>query len=196
MLSYTDLKKGTIFVMENEPYEVLEYGFLRMQQRKPTVQLKIKNLITNKIIQKSIHQNESFKEAEIDKKQAVFIYSHRGEFWFYEQGNPKARFSLPEKSIEETAKFLKKDMLVNIYKFNDKIIKIEIPIKMDFKVVEAPPGIKGNTAQGGTKLVVLENGLEISVPLFIEEGDIVRINTETRQYVERVIKTKSKSFSS
>lgn len=188
MFSYTDLKKGTIFIMDNEPYEVLEYSFLRMQQRKPVAQLKIKNLITNKITQKSAHQNESFKEAEISKEETLFIYNHRDEFWFAKPNDPKSRFSLSEEIIGNAAKFLKKGMPVTIHKFNEKIIKIAIPIKIDLKVTEAPPGIKGNTAQGGAKTVTLENGLQIQTPLFIEEGDVVRINTETGEYVERASK--------
>jgi len=189
MLSYTDLKKGIIFILNNEPHEVLEYSFLRMQQRKPVVQLKIKNLITNKIVQKSAHQNESFMEAEINKKQVMFIYSHKGEFWFMEPENPKSRFLISRETLGENAKFLKKDISVAIYEFNEKIIKVEIPIKMDFKVIEAPPGVKGNTAQGGTKTVVLENNIKIQTPLFIEEGDTVRINTQNGEYVERISKT-------
>ncbi len=82
--------------------------------------------------------------------------------------------------------FLKKDLEIKAFKFKDKIINIELPIKIDLKVIEAPPNIKGDTAQGGTKTVILETGAKINVPLFIKEGDIIRINTQTGEYVERI----------
>jgi elongation factor P len=188
MLSYTDLQKGTAFILDGEPYEVLEYNFLRMQQRKPVVQTKIKNLNSGKIIEKTFRQNDNLKEAEIIKKEVVFIYSHRGEFWFRYPKDPKNRFLLPENIIGDSAKFLKENISVTIAEFKGKPISISLPVKMEFVVKQAPPGVKGNTAQGGTKTVTLENGLELAVPLFINPGDVIRLNTQTGQYVERVEK--------
>ena len=188
MLSYTDLTKGTIFEMDGEPYMVLEYNFLRMQQRKPTVQTKLKNLITGKIVSKSFQQSDAFLEAEIEKQPIVFIYQNRGEYWFNEKSNPKNRFSLKEDIIAEQAKFLKPNTDILAYKFGEKIINIELPVKMDYKVLEAPPSYKGNTATGGSKIVKLENGLMLNVPMFINEGDVIRVNTSTGEYVERAEK--------
>ncbi|QQG42961.1 MAG: elongation factor P [Candidatus Giovannonibacteria bacterium] len=196
MLSYTDLTKGVVFEMDGEPYLVLEYNFLRMQQRKPTVQTKLKNLITGKIVSKSFQQSDSFSEAEIEKQPITFLYSSRkparqlagGEFWFCEKGNPKNRFQLKEGAIADQAKFLKPNTEVLAYKFGDKIINIELPVKMDYKVVEAPPSYKGDTATGGSKTVKLENGLTLNVPMFINEGDVIRVNTQTGEYVERAEK--------
>ena len=188
MLSYTDLTKGTILKMDGEPYLVLEYNFLRMQQRKPTVQTKLKNLITGKIVAKSFQGSDTFPEAEIEKQPITFLYVNRGEFWFCEKGNPKKRFQLKEDSIADQTKFLKPNTEIIAYKFGEKIINIELPVKMEYKVTEAPPSYKGNTATGGSKTVKLENGLQINVPMFINEGDIVRINTSTGEYVERAEK--------
>ncbi len=186
MLSYTDLKKGVLFVMNNEPYEVLESSFLRMKQRKAVVQTKIRNLITGKILDRNFQPSDNFEEAEVEKKEAVFIYANRSECWFHEIGNPKARFSLKEEVVGGGAKFLKANTPVTTWLFNEKVIQVSLPVKMDLKVTEAPPAIRGNTAQGGTKVVTLETGAKISVPLFINEGDVVRVNTETEGYVERV----------
>ena len=188
MLSYTDLTKGAIFEMDGEPYLVLEYNFLRMQQRKPTVQTKLKNLITGKIVAKSFQGSDAFREAEIEKQPITFLYANRGEFWFCEKNNPKNRFQLKEISIADQAKFLKPDTEVIAYKFGEKIINIELPVKMEYKVTEAPPSYKGNTATGGSKTVKLENGLQIQVPMFINEGDVIRLNTSTGEYVERAEK--------
>ncbi|TSA44465.1 elongation factor P, partial [bacterium] len=188
-LSYNELKIGTIFIKDGEPWKVLEYAFIRMQQRKPVTQLKIENLISGKVVDYSAHQNEEFEEAEIDKMPVNFIYQNRGEYWFNEKGNSKNRFQLKPEIIGNAAQFLKPNTEVEAYKFGEKFINVELPIKMDLKVTEAPPAIKGNTAQGGTKLVTLETGAKINAPLFINEGDILRINTTTGEYVERFEKS-------
>ncbi|HUX35920.1 MAG TPA: elongation factor P [Candidatus Paceibacterota bacterium] len=193
MLSYTELKKGIIFSMDSQPYEVLESNFLRMQQRKAVVQAKIRNLATGKVLDRNFQPSDKLEEIELEKKSAVFIYQRslpdgRQEFWFHEEGNPKNRFSLPVEIVGTAANFLKPNTVINSVSFNDKVIKVTMPIKMDLKVTEAPPSIKGNTAQGGTKVVALETGAKISVPLFINTDDIIRVNTDTGEYVERVEK--------
>ena len=189
-LEYNELKVGTIFRKNEDPapYEVLEYAFIRMQQRKPVTQLKIKNLLTGKVQDYAAHQNESFYEVEIESQDVIFIYHQKGQYWFHEAGKPAARFSLTDEVIGEAGKFLKQNTPVKAYKFGDKIINVELPVKMEFRVVEAPPAIKGDTAQGGTKVVVLETGAKVNAPLFINEGDIIRVNTSTGEYVERVEK--------
>ncbi len=174
--------------MDNQPYEVLESNFLRMQQRKAVVQAKIRNLITGKVLDRNFQPSDHLEEIELEKKSAVFIYQNRGEYWFHEEGNPKNRFSLPGEVMGAAGNFLKANTPITAVSFNDKVIKIITPIKMDLKVTEAPPSIKGNTAQGGTKVVTLETGAKIGAPLFINTGDIIRINTETGEYVERVEK--------
>ncbi|MBI4094695.1 MAG: elongation factor P [Candidatus Liptonbacteria bacterium] len=195
MLSYTDLKKGVLFVYEGQPYEVIESSFLRMQQRKAVVQTKIRNLVSGKILDRNWQASDEFEEAEVERKEALFIYkksvrSTEGgeECWFHEIGNPKERFSLASEVIGEQAQFLKPNTTVNTVLFNGKVIKVSLPIKMDFEVIEAPPGVRGNTAQGGTKTVVIEGGATVQAPLFINQGDVIRINTETGEYVERVEK--------
>lgn len=185
-LSYNELKVGTIFVKDGAPYKVLESAFVRMQQRKPVMQLKIVNLISGKTQEYAAHQNEEFEEAEIEAMPVQFIYENRGEYWFNEKGNPKNRFQLGKDILGQAAQFLKANTELTAYKFSGNIINIELPIKMDLKVTEAPPAVKGNTAQGGTKLATLETGAKVNVPLFVEAGDTVKVNTQTGQYIERV----------
>jgi elongation factor P len=187
-IGYTDLKKGMVVVIEGSPCEIMEVAFLRMQQRKATVQTKFRNLITGKVLDRNWQASDSFEEADIEKKKAMFIYVNRGEYWFHEEGNPKARFSLSEDTIGPASKFLKNNTLVDTVVFEGNVISVRVPIKMEFVVKEAPPGVRGNTAQGGTKQVVLENGATLNTPLFIEEGELIRVNTETGEYVERVNK--------
>jgi elongation factor P len=188
MLTYTDLKKGVLFVMNGDPYEVLESHFLRMQQRKAVVQTKIRNLITGKVLDRNFQPSDGFEEAEVEKKSAIFIYTNKGAYWFHEEGNPKNRFELPPEVLGESSQFLKPNTKVGTVVFGEKVITIQLPVKMDFEVTEAPPSVKGNTAQGGTKVVTLEGGAKVSAPLFVNTGDIVRVNTETGEYVERVEK--------
>lgn len=186
MLSYNELKPGIYIVFNGEPYRVETFEFLRMQQRKPVAKTKIKNLITGKILDRNFQQSDFFEEAEIERIKACFLYSSRGEFWFSEIDNPKNRFAMKTDVVAEAERFLKPNMEIVVLKSKDKIINIELPVKIDYKVVEAPPGIKGDTAQGGTKIAIIETGAKISVPLFINEGDIIKVNIQTGEYAERV----------
>ncbi|MBI3074691.1 MAG: elongation factor P [Parcubacteria group bacterium] len=188
MLTYSDLKRGAVFILDGEPYEVEESQFVRMQQRKPVMQTKIKNLITGKVVARNFHQNESFHEAEIAEREMIFLFAHRGQFTFTEPGNPRNRLMLEEATIGDDARFLKGNLSVFFRMFGEKIISIKLPIKIEYVVKEAQPADKGNTVQGGSKEAVLENGLMVQVPLFINAGDVVSVNTTTGDYSERVEK--------
>lgn len=188
MLGMNDLRIGTFFIMEGQPYEVLNSSHLKMQQRRPVMQTKIKNLLTGKMIERNFQQSDYFEEADIEKKEVKFLYLHRDEYWFSEVDDQSKRFKLGENIIGESARFLKPNTMIASLLFNNEIINIELPVKIDFKVIEAPPSTRGNTAQGGTKQVKLETGISMDVPLFINEGDIIRVNTQTGEYTERVEK--------
>ncbi len=187
-LSYSEIKKGVQIIIDKEPYEVIESSTMFKGRGHSVLQTKLRNLITGNIIQKTFHPSDSVEEAEITKIKAKFIYSHRGKFVFAEENNPKNRFELSEEQIGSGAKFLKPNQIVEGIIFNDKIINISLPIKIQLKVTQSPPGIKGDRAQSGNKIVTLETGAEIAVPLFIEEGDIIEINTEEEEYVRRIEK--------
>jgi elongation factor P len=198
MLSYFDLRKGVKFILEGQPYEVLEFQQVYKAQDMVVARTKIKNLITGKVLARTFHQDETFEEAELEKIEVKFLYFYpvrkssisngasRGKFGFCEIQNPKARFELTEEQIGLCAKFLKPNQILTGIKFRGKIINIILPIKVQLKVTEAPPGVKGERAQAGAKPVILETGAKVNVPLFIEEGDIVEVNTETGEYVRRV----------
>lgn len=189
MLNYTDLKPGTKIMLDGEPYVVLEYKFAKKQRQKPTVQTKIKNLISGSVTEKAFIQSDNIHEADIEIKDVKFLYANpkKDELWFCEPNNPKDRFNL-EKDLVGDSAFLKENSVVKANVFDEKIIGIDLPAKIDLKVAEAPPAVRGNTAQGVTKQVKLETGVFLTVPIFINTGDTVRINTETERYVERVNK--------
>jgi len=186
MLTHADLKKGIKIILDKEPYEVLEAKFLKKAQRRPVVQTKIKNLITGSVFDKNFHQGDVFKEAEIIKIRVKYLYNHRENYSFCNESDQSKRFNLTQEQIGSKAKFLKQNQVIEAFLFNDKVINISLPIKVELKVIEAPPGIKGDRAQGGTKTVTLETKAQISAPLFIKEGDMLEINTETEEYVRRI----------
>jgi len=189
-LGVNELKPKTFFIFEGQPYEVLETHHLKMQQRRPVVQTRMRNLLNGKMLERNFAQSDIFEEADIERKEVKFLYNHREEYWFADPANSAQRFKLEKEIIGDKYKFLKANTLLEAVTFDGKIITIELPIKMDFKVVEAPPAIRGDTAQGGVKSVTLETGATVNVPLFIDEGDIIRLNTETGEYVERMEKSK------
>jgi len=186
LLEYNEIRERKYIVYENEPYEVLTSHVFRKQQRKPVNATKLKNLITGSVKEISFHVSEKVEEAEIDSKEIKFLYSNKGEYWFCEPNDPSKRFPLKEEVVGPAGKFLKANTVVDILSFQGRHVGLKLPIKVELKVVEAPPAVKGDTAKGGTKQAKLETGATINVPLFINEGEIIRINTETGDYVERV----------
>lgn len=188
VLSYNEILPKVVIDYNNEPYEVLSSHIFRMQMRKPVNQTKLRNLISGRVIEISFHQNETVTEAEVGKLSAKYLYTNRGESWFAEEENPKNRFSFPEEAVHDKVQWLPQDAVVEVVTHEEKPITLSIPVKMDLIVKEAPPNVKGDTATGGTKPVTLSTGAVVNAPLFINSGDIVRVNTETGQYVERVEK--------
>ena len=185
MLSHNELKKGTEFILNGQPYEVLDSSLSFRGRGSSVLQTKIKNLTTGAVVSKTFHAGEQFEEAEIEKIRVKFVYRIKGKFVFCHENDPAKRFDLAEEAVGNSAVFLKPNETVEGLQFKGKIINVSLPIKVQLKVIEAPPGIKGDRAQGGTKAVKVETGAEVNVPLFIETGDIIEINTEKGEYVRR-----------
>jgi elongation factor P len=188
ILSYNEIVQKKVIVYNNEPYEVLSSHVFRMQQRKPVNQTKLRHLVTGKVTEISFHQNESVPEADIATIDALYLYTNRGESWFTEKGNPKNRFSFPEDTVHDKIQWLVANAPLQVLLYNEKPVTISIPVKVDLKVTDAPPAVKGDTATGGNKQVTLETGATVLTPLFINEGDVLRINTDTGEYTERMEK--------
>ena len=195
MLEYNEILKGKVILVGDEPYEVLDAHVFRKQQRKPVNQTKLRHLITGKVTEQAFHVSEKVPEADLSTKSVKYLYAkqglpagRQGEQWFCDEKNPADRFMLSAETIGTGGNFMKPNMLVEALVFDEQIIGIKIPIKMELRVTDAPPAVRGNTSQGGSKLITLETGTTLNAPLFINEGDIVRINTTTGEYVERVDK--------
>lgn len=188
VLSYNEIVPKVVIEYEGAPYEVLSSHVFRMQMRKPVNQTKLRSMLTGKVTEISFHQSETVKEADISTMEANYLYTNRGQSWFAETGNAKNRFFFEEDAVSDKVKYLVPNSEVEILQYEGKQVSVKIPVKIDLKVTDAPPAVKGNTAQGGSKLVTLESGATVNVPLFINEGDILRLNTDTGEYVERVEK--------
>lgn len=189
-LSYNEIKPGKIILHEDEPCEVVEYHVARTQQRKPQNQTKLRSLLSGKTFAATFHVSDSAEEADVTKRDVKFLYTNKNEFWFCDPANPANRFKLEEKILGEGSRFLKTNELATAIVWtddddNEKIISVKTPVKMTFLVKETAPQIKGATASGGNKPATLENGTVVNVPMFINEGTKIIVNTETGEYVER-----------
>lgn len=190
-LDYNEIKEGVIIIHDEQPYEVLASHSARKSMGKPSNQVKMKNLINGKVIEIAFHAADMADEADLIKRDIKFLYSTpKGEYWFCEPENPANRFTLSADVVGNAPMYMKGNTIVKakVFEFNDeeKIIGLILPIKMELKIVDCPPNVRGDTATGGSKIAVLETGAKVNVPLFVNNGEIIRINTENGEYVERV----------
>ena len=185
VIGYNEVRPGVVVVLEGEPYVCTWNNVMQKQQRRPVNQTKLRHLIKGNVVEHSFQQSDKVIGAEIETRPALFIYERKGEWWFHPKGKPSERFQVSRSDVGEAGRFLKPNTELNTHWFDGNLIRVEVPIKMDLKVTEAPPSTRGNTAQGGSKVVTLETGATINAPLFVEEGNTIRINTETGEYVER-----------
>ena len=191
-LEYSEIREKKIIIHDDEPCEVVESHVARTQQRKPQNQVKLKSLISGKVFPATYHVSDKADEADIEKKDVMFLYQNKGEYWFCDPADKSKRFKIEDSLFTgHTAKFLKANENATALVWNndddeEQIIKITLPIKMEFKVKEAAPAVRGDTSKSGNKIITLENGATLTVPMFITEESSVRVNTETGEYVERV----------
>jgi len=186
MLEYNEITERKCIIVDREPYEVIDSHVFRKQQRKPVNATKLRNMITGKVTERSFHVSDKVKEADIENKQIKYLYTNKNEFWFCDVKDASQRFSLPSELIGSKGQFLKTNTEVDAMMFDEKIIGVTMAIKVDLKVTEAQPAVRGDTAKGGNKQVTLETGATITVPMFVKEGDVLRINTETGEYADRL----------
>lgn len=185
MLSLSDIKTGKTISLNNEPYLVIFHQHSKISRAGAVLRTKLRNLKTGAILDKTFQGSDKIEDAEISKTKAQYLYRESDNYFFMDNSSFE-QFSLPKSVLGELTKYLIENTEATILNFNGQPINIELPIKMEFRVVEAPPNLRGNTADGGTKQVTLETGIKVNTPLFVKEGDILRINTETGEYVERV----------
>lgn len=183
--SLTDLKIGKIVKVGSDPFVILKADFLRKQQRKPVMKTKLRNLVNGSVLEKTFLAGEAFEFAEVANRKCQFLYKDNDFAYFMDQ-ETYDQFQIALEAVEEQMKFLLDGNDVYVSFYEEKPISVQLPPKVELKVVETPPGVKGDTASGGGKPAKLETGITVTVPFFINEGDIIRVNTETYEYVERV----------
>lgn len=185
MLDISKIKQGTIIQLDNEPYLVMRSDHHKMARGGAVLKTKLRNLVDGTILDKTFQGNEKAEEAHTEKKKAQYLYSDEDNAHFMDNESYE-QFSLSSDSIGDKEKYLKEGTDVTVLYFEGDPVAIELPVKMDFEVTQAPPGVKGNSASNTTKQVELETGIMVSAPMFVEKGDIVRVKTDTGEYVERV----------
>ena len=185
MYSVADLRAGHAIEIDNAPYLILSAALSRKSQGRPNCVTKLKNLSTGATIQKTFVGSEKISPADVSYRHMQFLYQEDPRFTFMDL-NSYDQFSLSADVVSDARKYLTEGMELDVLTYDGKPIAVKLPITVDLKVSETTPGVKGDTATGGTKPAKLETGLTVQVPLFVNEGDAIRINTERGEYIERV----------
>ncbi|OGZ06468.1 MAG: hypothetical protein A2845_06135 [Candidatus Lloydbacteria bacterium RIFCSPHIGHO2_01_FULL_49_22] len=188
ILNYSEILPRRIILIDDQPYEVLDAHVFQKQKSRPVNHTKVKNLLSGNVKEVVFHQFEKADEADMGTKEVKYLYANKGEYWFCDAKDASDRFKLSADQLGNSIKFIKPNTVIDSTTFNDDIIGLKYPIKVELKITEAPPAVRGNTSGNATKAVIVETGATIYVPMFINEGDIVRINTDSGEYAERVEK--------
>lgn len=185
MIDVNELRKGVTFTLDGELYRVLDYHHNKPGRGKATIRTKLRNLRSGGTMDKTFISGDRVQDIRLDHLLVEYLYTD-GEFYYFMDTETYEQFPLPDWLMEDIRPYLVDNMQLEVVSYEGERLGAELPITVDMKVVEAPPGFAGDTAQGATKEVTLESGLKIFVPLFVEEGDVLRIDTRDGRYVTRV----------
>ena len=185
-ISYGDLKRGMPIELDGEPYAVVEYERSKMQQRAPVMRIRFRSLRTGRVVDRTFQGYDvKLTPAAVARRSAQYIYEDGGLYYFMDTKSFD-QLPLSREQVEESLPYLVEQTTVDLVFYQDKPIAIDLPVTVDLRVAEADPGLRGDTAQGATKLATLETGLGIQVPLFVEAGETVRVDTRSGEYLARV----------
>jgi elongation factor P len=185
MIDVNELRKGVTFTMDRELYKVIDYQHYKPGRGKAVIRTKLRNLRTGSTIDKTFTSGERVQDIRLDRQTVQYLYTD-GDFYYFMDVETFEQFPLPDALLEDAKPYLVENMEIELSSYEGERLDVDLPITVDLSVVEAPPGFAGDTAQGATKEVTLETGLKLNVPLFIEEGDVLRIDTRDGRYVTRV----------
>ena len=180
-----DLRNNTTFELDGNVFKVVEFQHVKPGKGAAFVRVKMKNVITGAVIERTFNPSEKLQGAEIEKRQMQYLYNMDGLYYFMDN-ETYDQIPLNEEQLGDALKYIKENMTVTIESVGDKIISVDPPLFVELEVTYTEPGFSGNTTTTSGKPAKLENGLEISVPLFVEIGDKIRIDTRTGEYMERV----------
>ena len=188
MISASDFRKGTKFIYEKEPFSVVEFQHVKPGKGGAFVRTKMKSLLTGLMREATFRVEEKFDQPDIQHKDMQYLYKDGDSYCFMDQKTFDQVY-LTKNQVEEVLSFLKEQEIYSIVYLDETAIAVNPPIFVDLQVTESPIGVRGNTAQGAaTKPATLETGMKLQVPLFVEEGDIIKVDTRTGGYAERVKK--------
>jgi len=180
-----DVRNGTTFELDNNVFRVVEFQHVKPGKGAAFVRVKMKNVITGSVLERTFNPSEKLQGAEIEKKDMQYLYND-GELYYFMDNNTYDQMPLNEEQIGDALKYIKENMNVTMLAFKGKVFAVEPPMFVELEVTYTEPGFSGNTTTTSGKPATLENGYEISVPLFINIGDVIRIDTRTGEYMERV----------
>ncbi len=180
----SDIKLGTVINYKDQPFVVVKAEHSKQARSGAVLKAKLKNLITGQVLDETFQSSQTVAPADIERRKASFLYAEGDQYNFMESESYE-QFFLNKSDIEDQVKYLKEGLEVDVLKFENKPVAINLPTKITYEVAEAPPGVKGDSAGSVTKQIVLENDLHINAPLFINTGEKIVVNTDTGEYVER-----------
>ncbi len=180
-----DVRNGTTFELDGSVYKVVEFQHVKPGKGAAFVRTKLKNVINGSVLERTFNPSEKLQGAEIEKKEMQYLYAD-GDLYYFMYNETYEQMPLNKSDLGDTLKFLKENMNVKILSFKGKVFAIEPPIFVELEIKYTEPGFSGNTSTGATKPAELETGYSINVPLFVNTGDIIRIDTRTGEYMERI----------
>lgn len=185
MLNVNELRNGAVFKEDDQIYQVLNYEHIKTGRGSGNIKLKVRNLRTGSLTEKSFMTGARVKDADVVKQKAQFLYKDNNEYHFMD---PKSfeQFTVPETILVDQAKFLQEGLEITLVVSGGEALAVELPMSLIYTITDTGPGIKGNTVSNVYKDAVLDNGLIVKVPLFMSNGEKVKVDTRTGQYVERV----------
>jgi len=185
VIHMNSLRNGVKIEINGEPFVVVDFQHVKPGKGSAFVRTKLKSLKTGNVIDRTYRSGEKLDEPQLEEKGMQFLYSGDQQYCFMDNVSFE-QFFLNENQLGESKDFLKENMNVEILFHNGQPLNIDLPIFVELKIVQTDPGIRGDTATGGSKPAVLETGATVKIPLYLEEGEIIKIDTRTRSYVERV----------
>ena len=185
-INFSDLSRNMVIELDGQPWQIMDYERHKMQQRAPVTRIKMKNLISGAVVERTFQRYDTeFAVAEIDNRETQYLYTDGSYYYFLDQ-ETFDQYELTKEQLGATLDYLKENMLVEMVFYKGSSINVNLPTHVDLAVAETPPAFRGDTAQGGNKPATLETGLRVNVPMFITPGTVIRVDTRTGQYTERV----------
>lgn len=184
MLSANEFRTNMTITYEGDAWQIIEFQHVKPGKGAAFVRTKMRNLCTGSVVEKSFNPNERFENAMIDRREMNYLYETDGQFTFMDNETFE-QMELSKDQLGDNLNYLLENMTVKIIIYDGKVLGVELPNTVELKVVETDPGIRGDTATGGSKPAKLETGYVVRVPLFINEGDVLRIDTRSGDYIER-----------